>query len=154
MSDVTIAGFDTGPVESAVCLIDASYNIRSAWKLPNDELLMFAMQLAANHWVIEGFRGMGKAVAVETFDACHWGGRFHQLGVSMGAVVHHFTRPQYLHPICGGRPPKGKSDATLYAAIKKRFGNEHVKLLAGCTDKRSAFALAVYLLDNIKAGKI
>jgi hypothetical protein len=150
---VPVVGIDPGPVESAACLIGPSYEILCAVKLPNDQLRIWLSDLSYLHMVIEGMRGMGAKVGHETFEACYQVGRFWQMGESRLAKVTIYHRPEYLHPLCGGRPPKNKSDATLYTALKTRFGADHLKPLVGASDLRSAFGVAVYHLDKLKTGR-
>jgi hypothetical protein len=148
-----VIGLDPGPVESAACLIGPAYEIKCAVKLPNDQLRIWLSDLEYSHMAIEGMRGMGAKVGHETFDAAYMVGRFHEIGERNLARVTIYHRPEYLHPLCGGRPPKNKSDATLYAALKTRFGAEHIKPLVGASDLRSAFAVACFHLDKLKTGR-
>lgn len=147
-----ILGVDPGSAESAYCLINEDASIACAGKLPNGEFIVFLRNLFGFHSVaVEGMRGMGARVGHETFDAAYIVGRVQEISEQKGAKCTVYHRPQYLHPLCGGRPPKGKSDATLWAALKTRFGGsnkgEPLHPLKGATDLRSAFAVAVFHQD-------
>lgn len=151
-----IIGVDPGPAESAACLIDMNYNILCANKLPNGEFNVWLRSgnLLYCHMVIEGMRGMGARVGKETFEAAYMVGRCMEIGDRQLARVTLYHRPDYLYPLCGGRPAKNKSDTTLYKALLQRFGKDHLKPLIGASDLRSAFAVAVYHLDKLKTGRI
>jgi len=148
-----IMGIDPGPTETAACAIYEDYTIAAAWKLPNGEAAVLLRNWYAAHYVIEGMRGMGARVGKETFEAAYMVGRVSEIGERHGAAVTLYHRPEYLYPLCGGRPAKNKSDATLYKALLTRFGKDQLKPLVGTTDLRSAFAVAVWHLDKIRGGR-
>ena len=81
-------------------------------------------------------------------------GRLQQRIHALGGTFALIPRPEYTRRICG----VGKvNDAILRQALLLRFGGdkrgEPLNLLKGCTDKRSAFAVAVYKLDLMKSGR-
>jgi len=154
-----ILGVDPGSDESAYCLLNSDLSIALAGKLPNGEFMTFIRALNDHdEVVVEGMRGMGKRVGHETFDTAYMVGRVQETSEARGLPCTVYHRPDYLHPLCGGRPPAGKSDATLWACLKVRFGGsekgEALRPLVSATDLRSAFAVAVWHSDSTRKGAV
>ena len=88
------------------------------------------------------------AVGRSVFDTCFFIGELIRTCKDAGIPFTLYPRPEYTRRICG----VGKvNDAVLRQALLLRFGGdrkgEPLFALKGCTDKRSAFAVAVYHLD-------
>jgi hypothetical protein len=152
-----ILGIDPGPTESAFCFCHG-YEITESDKVATDELIrLINMAPTKLTVVIENIQCYGMAVGRETFDTCINIGRFIQECRRMGHKDFLYPRPEYMRSILGAKAPKGKADSMLWQALKLRFGGdkkgEPLYLLKGASDKRSAYAVAVYHLD-INGGKL
>jgi hypothetical protein len=150
-----IIGIDPGPTESAFAGVGAGYGLRMAGKVPNEHLL----EALRNgdppaHVAIESIQSYGMPVGRSTFETCYMIGRIIQVCTDAGIPWTLYPRPEYTRRICG----VGKvNDAVLRRALCLRFGDDRKKddplrKLRGCSDKRSAFAVAVYHLDSIGGG--
>jgi len=148
---MTIIGIDPGSAETAYTIIDHDYNILASDKLPNSMLMVLLTQMEVSEVAIESIQSYGMAVGREVFDTCFMIGRLQQKLEDMGKPVTLYPRPEYTRRLCG----VGKvNDAILRQALLLRFGGdkkgEPLFLLKGASDKRSAFAVAVYHLDKIR----
>jgi len=147
---MTILGIDPGSAETAYTIIDGDYNILASDKLPNAMLMVLLPQMEVSQVAIESIQSYGMAVGREVFDTCFMIGRLQQKLEDMGKPVTLYPRPEYTRRLCG----VGKvNDAVLRQALLLRFGGdkkgEPLSLLKGASDKRSAFAVAVYHLDGM-----
>lgn len=148
-----IFGLDPGRSETAYCLIDRDFNVLTAGKAPLVQVLK-ALEVAPPACVvIESIQSYGMAVGRSVFDTCYNIGRILQRCEDLDIRTFLYPRPEYARRICG----VGKiSDTVLRQALLLRFGGdkkgEPLHLLRGNSDKRSAFAVAVYHLDILKAG--
>ena len=142
-------GIDPGSTESAYCIVTPEYEVFQTGKIPNEQMIAMLKQppteLVA---VIEGIQSYGMAVGREVFDTCYQVGRLLQVCADNDIPTHIYNRPEYSRAICG----VGKvTDAVLRQALLLRFGADTkggpLQLLKGNSDKRSAFAIAVYHLD-------
>ena len=147
--NILIIGVDPGPTESAYCLVTPTYEVFQAGKIPNAQMVAMLKQppteLVA---VIEGIQSYGMPVGREVFDTCYQVGRLLQVCDDNDIPTHIYNRPEYSRAICGA----GKvTDAVLRQALLLRFGADTkggpLHLLKGNSDKRSAYAIAVYHLD-------
>jgi hypothetical protein len=151
-----ILGIDPGPTESAYALIGQEipgsisdpFRIHEAEKVPNASLIGRLSVLRPEHVAIESIQSYGMAVGRSVFDTCFMIGRLIQVCDDHGIPFTLYPRPEYTRRICG----VGKvNDAVLRQALLLRFGGdrkgEPLALLKGCTDKRSAFAVAAYHVD-------
>jgi len=143
-----ILGIDPGSAESAYTLIDTDYNILASDKLPNAQFMVLLPQISVSAVAVESIQSYGMTVGREVFETCYMIGRVQQKSDDMGRKVALYPRPEYTRRLCG----VGKvNDAILRQALLLRFGGdkkgEPLFLLKGATDKRSAFAVAVYHLD-------
>ena len=148
---MSIIGIDPGSAETAYTIIDHDYNILASDKLPNSMLMVLLTQMEVSEVAIESIQSYGMAVGREVFDTCFMIGRLQQKLEDMGKPVTLYPRPEYTRRLCG----VGKvNDAILRQALLLRFGGdkkgEPLFLLKGASDKRSAFAVAVYHLDKIR----
>lgn len=154
---MNILGIDPGSAESAYCLTRPDQTIACAGKLPNGEFTCFLRGLAGevSAVAIEGIQSYGMAVGREVFDTCYQIGRTLQVCEDMRIPITVYNRPEYAKAICG----VGKvTDAVLRSSLMTRFGGdkrgEPLNLLKGCSDKRSAFAVAIYHADIMKHGRV
>lgn len=149
-----ILGIDPGSAETAYALIDREYNIQSAGKLPNSEFIVLLRDILFTTAAIESIQSYGMAVGREVFDTCYMIGRIQQRIFDLQRAFQMIPRPEYTRRLCGVQKV---NDAILRQALLLRFGGdkkgEPLHLLKGCTDKRSAFAVAVYKLDILKSGR-
>lgn len=147
-----ILGIDPGPVESAYCYVTPRRTVDSAGKVANVALIEMLRAATGSTWnvALESIQSYGMAVGRSTFDTCYMIGRIQQACDDLAIPCTLYPRPEYTRRICG----VGKvNDAVLRQALLLRFGGdrkgEPLYPLKGCTDKRSAFAVAVYHLDVI-----
>jgi hypothetical protein len=147
-----IIGIDPGSTETAYCRIDNQYHILEAQKFPNEEVAKMLKRCTSNHHVaIESIQSYGMPVGREIFETCFWIGEYVRICKDMCLEYLLIPRPEYTRRICG----VGKiNDTVLRQALLLRFGGdkkeEPLNSLKGSTDKRSAFAVAVYLLDTLR----
>lgn len=151
---MTVLGLDPGPVETAFCLVDQNYRIHSAGKLLNVDMRAHIRDLSFSVAAIESIQSYGMTVGREVFETCFEIGKLMQLIEGIGGKVTLIPRQEYARRICG----VGKvTDAVLRQALLLRFGGdrkgEPLHMLKGNSDKRSAFAVAVYRLDLLKSGR-
>lgn len=149
-----IAGIDPGDVESGVCLIDHHYKLLAAAKLPNAQARIWLKEAQASVWAIESIQSYGMTVGRSVFETCYEIGRLLELAEQNRIETVLYPRPEIARALCG----VGKTnDAVVRKALLTRFGGdrkgEPLYLLKGASDKRSAFAAAVYHLDCIMYGK-
>jgi hypothetical protein len=137
-------GIDPGPLESAYAYVTPQQTVDSAGKVGNVALIemLRAAACSTGNVAVESIQSYGMAVGRSVFDTCFQIGRIQQ------ACADLYARPEYTRRICG----VGKvNDAVLRQALLLRFGGDHkgepMFKLRGCTDKRSAFAVAVYHID-------
>ncbi len=145
-----IIGIDPGNAETAYCEIDNQYRILDVWKAQNEEVAkMLKRRCTSKHLVaIESIQSYGMPVGKEIFETCFWIGEYIRICKDMYLEYSLIPRPEYARRICG----VGKiNDTILRQVLLLRFGGykkgEPLNSLKGSTDKRSAFAVAVYLLD-------
>jgi len=144
-----ILGIDPGTEMSGYAVVDLNYNVRSADKVPNDNLLnMLKTKPLGTTVVIESMSCYGAPVGREVFETSYFIGRIQQICDDNGLAYYLYPRPEYARSIAG---VKKVTDAVLRQALLLRFGGdtkgEPLYLLKGASDKRSAYALCVYWLD-------
>jgi hypothetical protein len=151
-----IMGVDPGSAETAYCLVNEDLSIMRANKISNQEFLNYLSMIRFPfELAIEGIQSYGMVVGREIFDTCYMIGRTYQVceNSSIGKAI--YNRPEYARAICG----VGKvNDAVLRQVLMTRFGGdrkgEPLNQLKGCSDLRSAFAVAVYHADLSKYGRV
>lgn len=153
-----VIGIDPGPTETAFCAC-AGYEVQWSDKVSTESMIDYINALPHKSTiVIESIQCYGMAVGKETFETCYNIGRYMQEAKRMGHTVHLYPRPEYMRSILGAKAPKGKADSMLWQALKLRFGGdrkgEPLNMLKGTTDKRSAYAVAVYHLDVHEKGEL
>lgn len=146
-----IVGIDPGPTQSAYCYIGLDYTIAAAAKVENRLLLGDLYAHPVSHVAIEGLACYGRPVGRETFETAYMVGRVLEMADSQGTPWTIYHRPEYANAIAG----TGKvTDAVLRQALLLRFGDDckggPLYVLKGASDKRSAYAVAVYHLDRLR----
>lgn len=151
-----ILGIDPGTTESAFAVVTADYSVHQAHKLINAELLTILKRISyADAVAVESMQSYGQIVGRAIFETCFMIGRILQVCDDRGLPVFLYPRPEYARSLCGSQKI---NDAILRRALLMRFGGdkkgEPLNELRGETDKRSAFAVAVYHMDleRIKKG--
>lgn len=144
-----ILGIDPGNKESAFALVDKGYVVAEADKIENHRLRDVVRQYTCiSEVVVESIQSYGMPVGREIFDTCLMIGRIQQVADDRNLPNYLYPRPEYARAICGTNKVK---DSVLRQALELRFGGynkgEPLHLLRG-TDKRSAFAVAVYHIDQ------
>ena len=143
-------GIDPGSTESAFALVDGDYNVLGADKVNNEELFYrLCVEGQECCFAIESIQSYGMAVGRSVFDTCYMIGRIQQFAEDNGIPWTLYPRPEYARAIAG----VGKvTDSVLRQSLLLRFGGdkkgEPLAQLKGNTDKRSAYAVAVYHLDR------
>ncbi len=150
-----ILGIDPGPVESAFALVDEQYQVVAAGKVDIGRLIRGIRCAPPAQVVVESIQSYGMVVGRSVFDTCYVIGRIYQVCEDLGLPVTLYPRPEYTRRICG----VGKiNDAVVRQALCLRFGGdkkgEALYALKGNSDKRSAFALAVYHIDILNSGSV
>jgi hypothetical protein len=135
--------------------VDADYKIIDAGKDPNRRVNEHAYNYEVDAVCIETIQSYGMAVGRTVFETCIWIGRFQQTALNGCGIVHLYARPAIFRAVTG--QSKG-GDAALRQALLTRFGGDKKGepmnvLKGGGSDKRSAFAVAVYHLDGAKLGE-
>ena len=143
-----VLGVDPGPQESAYALVAGNQQVLLADKVGNDSLIERIRQAPPAHVAIESIQSYGMAVGRSVFDTCFFIGEVIRTCKDAGIPFTLYPRPEYTRRICG----VGKvNDSVLRQALLLRFGGdkkgEPLHALKGCTDKRSAFAVAAYHID-------
>ena len=151
-----ILGIDPGTKETGFALIRGDYSIVQAGKLANNDLREHLKDIATTiiSCAAEGMQSYGRAVGSEVFTTERQLGRFVQLLSERKVSTTVYYRPEYGKAITG---TKKCSDSVLRTALMRRFGGynkgEPLNILKGNSDKRSAFAVAVYHLDLKRSGR-
>jgi len=156
-----ILGIDPGPEFTGYCLVEAAtMHPLEAGKIGARQLVLLASAWKHNKQYdfaisCESVRsqGGGHALKEEVFLTSERVGYF-QCAAEFVLDVPFFsyTRPQIARSLCGGN----FGDTAVYAAIQLRFGvpkeGNPWYILKGDTDRRSAFAAAVYHVDLQRYG--
>lgn len=147
-----VLGVDPGPAESAFAVVTDAQQVLHAEKVGNDSLIDRIRKDPPAHVAIESIQSYGMAVGRSVFDTCFFIGEIIRTCKDAGIPFTLYPRPEYTRRICG----VGKvNDAVLRQALLLRFGGdrkgEPLAALKGNSDKRSAFAVAVYHLDVSQA---
>lgn len=156
-----ILGIDPGTTETAYCLIDKEYQVMDAGKVENEKFIKMFSAHELEHPVhnadlaVESIQSYGMPVGREVFETAYMIGRIIQKARDGGISYTLYPRPEYAKAICGTQKI---SDSILRQALLLRFGDDKkggpLFQLKGCTDKRSAFAIAAYHLDMVKNGPL
>lgn len=147
-----IIGIDPGSEETAFALMDGKYTVLEAAKVPNDEFLdcvLPGMLDGGKELAVESIQSYGMAVGKSVFETCYVIGQIQRIAKLNGTACYLYPRPEYARALVGGMKVK---DSMVRQALMTRFGGdkkgEPLHLLKGNSDKRSAFAIAVYHADK------
>lgn len=167
----TILGIDPGSEESGYCIIDDKFVIYEAGKVSNADLIDMIVRMidegSLDEIAIESIQSYGMTMGKTTIETCYMIGRVIQVCEIWPTSLFLYPRPEYGKAIVGSNK---LNDALIRSALENRFGsydkgkpekklkNGTIKqefkpdgplfLLAGESDKRSAFAVAVYHIDK------
>lgn len=149
---MTVLGIDPGPTESGYALVRSDYTIEYAAKVANAVLLDEVLpMLDCSDVAIEEIQSFKKPVGRSIFRTCYQIGRILRDCELRKIKTTLYYRQEYARAICG---TSQVSDAILRRSLLLRFGGdqkgEPLAALKGSTDKRSAFAVAVYRLDLLR----
>lgn len=150
-----ILGIDPGSEETAYALMGEDYQVIEADKQSNDRFLDDTLpdliDREATTVVIEGIQSYGMAVGRSVFDTCYIIGEARRIAKLKQVECFIYPRPEYARAIIGGMKVK---DSLIRQALMTRFGGDKkgqaLHLLKGNSDKRSAYAVAVYHADKVK----
>lgn len=150
-----ILGIDPGNEQSAYALVKDNYDIIDAGKVDNLEMRKIIRTANFDLIALESIQSYGMPVGRSTFETCFMIGRIIQMAVDRKIRHYLYPRPKIAQGVVG---QGGKyNDSTVRQALLVRFGGdkrgEPLNLLkGGGSDKRSAYAVAVYHLDGAKLG--
>jgi len=150
---MTIIGIDPGSEETAYAVMAEDYTVVEADKQDNEQFLDSTLpsliRSGINTVVVEGIQSYGMAVGKTVFETCYIVGECRRVAKIEGAESYIYARPEYARALVGGMKVK---DSMVRQALMTRFGGdkkgEPLHLLKGNSDKRSAFAIAVYHADK------
>ena len=142
-------GIDPGTTESGYALINSSYDIISAGKIPSEDVPALILNAEPDAVCVESIQSYGMAVGREVFETCYWIGEYRGLCRTETIPFVLYPRPEYSRAIAGVCKV---TDSVLRQALLLRFGGdkkgEPLFKLKGSTDQRSAFAVAVHHIDK------
>lgn len=168
-----LVGIDPGSEETGWAIVGDDYSIINAAKVSNQDFLdmiySFTDITSPPILVCESIQSYGMTMGKSTIETCYMIGRIIEASKHMKFEIFLYPRPQYGKAITCG--PK-VNDALIRTALEVRFGsydpgkkekrlkNGTIKQafvpegplhkLSGASDKRSAFAVACYFLDQAK----
>lgn len=152
-----IIGIDPGNELTAFALIENDYSIIKADKVPNEEFLTSLGSLASevDCVAIESIQSYGMAVGRSVFETCYMIGRIIQTARYNCLHYELYPRPKIARSLVGTQSKV--NDAAVRQALLLRFGGDKkgepmFPLKGGGSDKRSAYAVAVYHLDGATLG--
>lgn len=155
MSKYSFLGIDPGTSETGYCLIDENYKIYQAAKVQNAQFILdlkswIRVDFSIKHIVIEDIQSFGAVSGRSIYQTNKMIGRIQQVADDNDVCWTEYPRQEYSTFICGGKA----NDSMLRQALLLRFGgdrkDEPLEKLRGNSDKRSAFAVAIYHLDMMK----
>ncbi len=152
--DHIVLGIDPGTTETGFAMVGRdTLAPLEADKLDNVQFLQTlpSLLVSAGEVVVEGIQSYGQAFGKTVIETCYVIGRIQQICADNKTPCHIYPRPEYARAICG---TVKTNDAIIRRALITRFGGdkkgEPLYLLKGASDKRSAFAVAVYHCDKSK----
>lgn len=144
-----VLGIDPGTTESGYALIDERYTVLDAGKIDSaliDHLIRTSKPSAVS---CESIQAYGMAVGREVFETCYWIGEYRQVCKSLPVPFFLYPRPEYARAIAGVQKV---TDSVLRQSLLLRFGSDlkggPLFKLRGDSDRKSAFAVAVYHIDK------
>jgi hypothetical protein len=151
---VTIIGIDPGSEETAYAVMSEDYAVVEADKQDNNRFLDFTLPALIKSGigtvVIEGIQSYGMAVGKTVFETCYIVGECRRIAAIEEVNCYIYPRPEYARALIGGMKVK---DSLIRQALLTRFGSDKkggpLHKLKGNSDKRSAYAVAVYHADKM-----
>ena len=153
-----VMGIDPGPKESAYAIVRPDYTLVRAAKLSNPYVCIEI----ANAETVEGVQAVviealacygERMIGRETWETAYMVGEFRAEARRAWISWILYDRPTYANAIAGTNKV---TDAMLYQALRLRFGpatkGGPLEGLRGCSDLRSAYAIACYYLDTVRLG--
>ena len=165
-----IYGIDPGTTESGIALVNEDYEIEMADKVSNDILIQkiktHGLFKTIDQVVVESIQSYGMQMGKSTIETCYFIGQIIQVCKDNNIPCKLIPRPEYGKAVIGSNKV---NDALIRTALENRFGsydkgkaekrlkNGTIKQpfvadgplveLQGASDKRSAYAVAVYWID-------
>jgi Holliday junction resolvasome RuvABC endonuclease subunit len=149
-------GIDPGSEQTAYAYINDDYEVIEADKLDNNKFFDYLRNFPWENpeIAVESIQSYGMAVGKTIFETCYVIGRIIEICEQKNYIYRLYPRPEYARAVCGTMKA---NDTVVRRAIINRFGGdrkgEPLHLLKGNSDKRSAFAVAVYHLDKMKLSR-
>lgn len=148
-----IIGIDPGTTQSGICYVDYDYTLISAAKQQNEETAKELEMILSTDTVICEDITLYQTAKSDLVETAYWIGEYRRICKQINAPFHLVHRQSYIAAICGSIQKGVDKDAALRQALINRFGAPHCKPLSGATDKRSAYAVTVWWLDNLRQAK-
>jgi hypothetical protein len=133
--------------------VNPQYGCREAGKVANITLLdrLALGDILPVAVAIEVMQSTGQVNGTSIYEACEMIGRVAEQCRMNSIPMYRYTRSQYVRALAGR--VRKTSDAILREALLRRFGSdtkgEPMHALKGDSDRRSAFAVAVYHIDKM-----
>lgn len=149
-------GIDPGNEQTAYALVREDYVVIEADKVDNRVFRAYLRGFKFHHpeVCIESIQSYGMTVGRTVFETCYEIGRIIETCERQNFIWRLYPRPEYARALIGGMKIK---DSLIRQALITRFGGdkkgEPLHRLKGNTDKRSAFAVAVYHIDKMRLSK-
>jgi hypothetical protein len=151
---VLVLGIDPGPTESGYAYVGPRYALDAASKTGNEAMLAMIRSSPPRAIAMESIKSYGKRVGAETFETCRFEGRVLQLCADLKIPCYLYSRGKYGKNFVQDQVV---NDSLLRKAIIARFGSEisaRLRLKDGKTELRSAFAVAVFHIDQTSRGAV
>ncbi|MGE3550395.1 MAG: hypothetical protein AB7I29_10920 [Geobacter sp.] len=144
-----VFGIDPGTTESGFSLVGPGYEVLEAGKVLSGDVCNLIRSLNPSVAVVESLQSYGAAVGREVFETAYWIGEYRQVCRQCSIPFVLYPRPEYARAIAGVQKV---TDSVLRQALLLRFGSDTkggpLFKLRGDSDRRSAYAIAVYHLDK------
>jgi len=152
-----IIGIDPGNEKTAYAIVKPDYSIQEADKIDNEAFirLLSDTQDWILHASIEAIQSYGMAVGRSVFETCYMIGEIARTCKNREIPFSLYPRPKIARSLVGSQSKT--NDAAVRQALLLRFGGDKkdepmFTLKGGGSDKRSAYAAAVYHLDGAILG--
>ena len=146
---MTVLSIDPGTTMSGYSLVGPAYEVIDAGKVDSGDIGQLIRSINPSVVCVESMQSYGASVGREIFETCFWIGEYRHVCRQCGIPFHLYPRPEYARAIAGVQKV---TDSVLRQALLLRFGSDAkggpLFKLKGDSDRRSAFALAVYHIDK------
>jgi len=157
MPEKTVIGIDPGNEQTAYAIVSPDYSILEADKVENEMFISMlnVLPYTIDCIAIEAIKSYGMNVGRTVFETCYMIGRIMQVCENRGLDYSLYPRPKIARSLVGSKSKI--NDAAVRQALLLRFGGDRkgepmFPLKGGGSDKRSAYATAVYHLDGAVMG--